>query len=58
VINILKGRDNTAMNYHYVATIKGKPLDNQPDVYQYDIDNALLSDVEIWQLQVSSSNGS
>jgi hypothetical protein len=52
IVNIMRGKSTTTMSYTYLTTIKGTPLEAQPGLFSYRIDDSLLSDVEIWQLQV------
>lgn len=52
IVNIMRGKSTTTMSYTYLTTIKGTPLEAQPGLFSYRIDDSLLSDVEIWQLQM------
>lgn len=52
VINVMQGKSDTSMSYTYVTTMKGTPVEDNPELFSYAIDSSVLSDIKLWQLQV------
>lgn len=53
VVNVMQGKSDSSMSYTYVTTMKGTPLEENSELFSYAIDSSVLSDIKLWQLQVS-----